>query len=284
MAKKKGKKSRKSQKSSKKSQKDEEPEVNEDFAEETDKSPEQEDSKESEVRTEYRSDRAGLRIFLVLLIILGLFIPISAYVEMRVASESNVKYAVTNMAMNLCEMETDNPSQNCARSQISDTEFREDYSYGTMIDDVVNLVYYGGGKATDYMASQQKAFVSVWRMKNIHEYSKYMYAAAILAVIGLIFLFVLFYHRGEVLAGSLYSAVNITLFLLFLWHSINFVVWIGYVPRVLSVLAKSSGESLRALVFGADFGFSLAKLHLFVAVLSLIIFIVIIVIRRSRSK
>ncbi|MBU0536727.1 MAG: hypothetical protein KKE20_07200, partial [Nanoarchaeota archaeon] len=201
-----------------------------------------------------------------------------------VTSELNVRYSVTNMAKNLCEQETKNPATSCTSKTLPSTEFNEGYTYKDMIDDTVNLVYYGGGRATDHMTNAQKAYVSMWRLKNFHEYSFYLYFVGILFIIGLIALVALFYHKGPVLASSLNSSLNITLFLLFMWHAINFAFWVGYIPQVLSKIARTSGESLRALVFGADFGFSLSKLHLFVAVISLVLFIIIIIVRRARSR
>jgi hypothetical protein len=103
-------------------------------------------------------------------------------------------------------------------------------------------------------------------------------------VIGLIFLLAMFYGKG-ILSGSLMSAANITLFLLFMWHSLNFILWVGYVPRVVSDIARSSGEeAMRSLVFGADFGFSLSKIHLFVAVGALLSYIIILILRKTLNK
>ncbi len=229
-------------------------------------------------------ERKGLRIFLIFLLIIGLFIPISAYVETQVTAEPNVRYAVTKMAKDICEMEADNPSVSCRPKELPKTEFSDGYTYQNMIDDVVNFIYYGGGKGTENLSSQQKAFVGVYRLKNFYENSRYAYFLLVLALIGIVSLVALFYRRKDVLLGSLASTLNITLFLLFFWHALMFIFWVGFIPRVLSTIVRSSGDAMRALFFGADFGFSLSKLHLFVAVGALILFIITIIVRRASSK
>ncbi len=241
----------------------------------------EEDAGESKKEDTGRSNR--LRIFLMLLVIAGLFIPISAYVEMNVASERNVREAVTSTAINVCEMEESNPAENCAKPRLSSTMFTEEYTYQDVIDDATNLIYYGGGRATDKLTQAQKNFVSIYRLKNFHGYSYYALFCAILALIGIVSLAAL-YRGRDVLAGTFMTVVNATLFLLFLLHTIIFIIWTGCVPRVMSALARSSGESLKVLVFGADFGFSLAKLHLVTAAVSLVLLIIIIIIRKARNR
>ncbi|MFO8016178.1 MAG: hypothetical protein R6U32_03675 [Candidatus Woesearchaeota archaeon] len=225
----------------------------------------------------------GLRIFLIFLVVIGLFIPASAYVQMDISSEQNVRDAVTSTAVGVCEMEAEEPAEDCARSQLSSTKFTEEYTYQDVINDATNLIYYGGGRVTDQLTKSQKNFVSICRMKNVQEYSFYGLFFIIFAVIGLISLLAL-YRRKELLGRSLLKIVNATLFLLFLFHTIMFIIWTGYVPRVLSTLARSSGESLRAMVFGADFGFAFAKLHLIVAAASLVLLVIIIIIRKALRR
>ena len=237
-----------------------------------------EDDEPEEKEAPARSN--GLRIFLIFLVVVGLFISASAYVQMNVSSEQNVRGAVTSTAASICEMEAGEPAEDCARSQLSSTRFTEEYTYQDVINDATNLIYYGGGRVTDKLTQAQKNFVSIYRMKNVQEYSFYGLFFIILAVIGLISLLGL-YRKRDVLSRSLLTIVNATLFILFLFHTIMFILWTGYAPKVVSTLARSSGESLRAMVFGADFGFAFAKMHLIVAASSLVLLVIIIIIRKA---
>ncbi|MFC1752584.1 hypothetical protein ACFL96_04225 [Thermoproteota archaeon] len=228
--------------------------------------------------------RTGLMIFLVFLIVIGLFVSVNAFIETQVTSEANIKYAVTKTAMSYCETEAESPATDCQKKALSKTEFSEDYTYQILIDDVVNFVYYGGGKGAEEISSAQKAYLHTYRLKNFFEYSQYAYLSVILAVIGLLFLIILFIKKPHDLIDYIFTSVNITVFLIFLYNLVFFLLWILYLPHIITVLARSTAEPMELLFFGASFGFSLSKLHMFVAIGTLILFIVLMIIRRTTRK